>query len=54
MKIFLQYKDGFHFVTGKNSEDFKDVHATIPINAPCLTRNTKAGFNYVLVLESQV
>ena len=41
--IFIQYKEGFNFVTGKPSSDFDDVHVTIFDGPPPLTPYTKAN-----------
>ena len=53
--IFIQYKEGFNIVTGKASVKFKDVHMTIPDNAPFVTPYTKANIRnlYVIFQESQ-
>ena len=40
--IFIQYNEGFTFVTGKASQKFVDIHITIPNEAPSLTLYTKA------------
>ena len=40
--IFVQYKEGLNFVTGKASEEFKDIQVTIPEGAPPLTPYAKA------------
>ena len=54
--IFVQYHEGFNFVTGKASAEFKDIHATIPYGAPSLTPFTKADIHngYVIPQESPV
>ena len=54
--IFVQYKEGFNFVTGKASAEFKDVHVTIPEGAPPLTPYAKADIRngYVIPQESPV
>ena len=41
--IFVHYQEGFSFVTGKASAEFKDVHTTIPNGAPSITPYTTAN-----------
>ena len=56
-KIFLlQHHEGFDFVIGKASHEFRDVHLTIPNKAPSITHCTKADiYNvYKIQRESQV
>ena len=52
----VQYKEGFNFVTGKASAEFKDVHVTIPAGAPPLPPYAKADIRngYVIPQESPV
>ena len=40
--IFIQYHEGFNFVTGKPSQELKGVHLTAPIKAPSITLYTKS------------
>ena len=41
--IFIQYNEGFNFITGKASGEFKDTHVTVPEGAPPITLYTKAN-----------
>ena len=41
--IFIQYREGFIFFSGKPSPEFDGVHVTIPEGPPSLTPYTKAG-----------
>ena len=52
--IFMQYKEGFNFVTATPSSDFNDVHVTIS-DGP-LTPYTKANIRdgYVIPQESKL
>ena len=54
--IFIQYKEGFNFVSGKPSCDFDNTHITVPDGVPSLTPYTKAniGDGYVIPQESQL
>ena len=54
--FFVQYHEGFNFVTGKASLEIRDVHLTVPIKAPSLTLHTKADIRngYVFPQESPV
>ena len=54
--MFIQYHEGFNFVTGKALQDFKDAHLTISNNAPSLTHYTKADIHngYAIPQESPV
>ena len=54
--IFIQYKEGFNFVSGKPSPDFDDTHITVPDGPPSLTAYTKANIRdgYVIPQESQL
>ena len=40
--IFIQYKEGFNFVSGKPSPGFDNTHITLPDGPPSLTPYTKA------------
>ena len=35
--IFIQYREGFHFVSGKPSPDFDSTHITVPDGPPPYT-----------------
>ena len=54
--IFIQYHEGFDFLTGKDSEEFRNVHKAIPNKAPSITPYTKADIRngFVIPKESQV
>ena len=54
--IFIQYQEGFYFVSGKTSPDFDDIHITIPGGPPSLIPYTKANIRdrYVIRQESQL
>ena len=41
--IFIQYNEGFNFITVKSSGEFKDTHRTVPEGAPPITPYTKAN-----------
>ena len=41
--IFVQCIEGFNFLTGKASAEFKDTHVTVPEGAPPITPYTKAN-----------
>ena len=40
--FFIQYQEGFNFVTGKPPYEFKDVHLSVPNKSPSITPYTKA------------
>ena len=52
--IFIQYKEGFDFVSGKLSSDFDNTHITVPDVPPSLTPYTKANISdgYAIPQES--
>ena len=54
--IFIQYKEGFNFVSGKPSPDFDNTHITVPDGPPSLTPFTKSNIRdgYVIPQESQL
>ena len=54
--IFIQYQEGFIFVSGKLSPDFENTHVTIPDGPPSLTPYTKANIcdGYVFPQESKL
>ena len=54
--IFIQYKEGFYFVSRKPSPDFDKTHITVPDGPPSLTPYTKANTRdeYVIPQESQL
>ena len=54
--VFVQYREGFNFVTGKPSAEIKDLHLNISEGALSLTRYTKADIRdaYVIPQESPV
>ena len=54
--IFIQYKEGFSFVSGTPSSDFDNSHITIPDGPPFLTPYTKANIRdgYVIPQESKL
>ena len=54
--IFIQYNEGFNFITGTASADFKDAHVANPEGAPPITSYTKANIRngYVIPQESPV
>ena len=54
--IFIQYKEGFNFVSGKPSSDFDNTHITVPDGPPSQTPYTKANIRdgYVIPQESQL
>ena len=54
--FFLQYKEGFNFVSGKPSSDVDDTHITVPDGPPSLTPYTKANISdgFVIPQESQL
>ena len=54
--IFVQNQEGFSFVTGKASAEFKDVHTTIPNGASSMKRYTTANIRsgYAIPQESPV
>ena len=41
--IFIQYREGCNFVSGKLSPDFDDMHVIVPEGQPSLTPYTKAN-----------
>ena len=41
--IFIQYKEGFNFVSGKPSPDFDNTHITVPDGPPSLTPYTESN-----------
>ena len=45
----FQYKENLNFITGKASEDFIDVHVTIPNTAPSVTLYTKRSFEMIML-----
>ena len=48
--IFIQYKEGFNFVSGKPSSDFDNTHITVPDGPPSLALRD----GYVIPQESQL
>ena len=54
--FFVQYKEGYYFVSGKPSSDFEDTHIAVPEGPSSLTPNTKANIRdgYVIPQESQL
>ena len=54
--IFFQHQEGFNFIAGEASPEFKDAHITIPKEVPSITPYTKAGISngYVIPQESPV
>ena len=54
--IFIQYNEGFDFITGKASAEFKDTRVRIPESAPPITPHTKANIRngYAIPQESPV
>ena len=54
--FFIQYREGFTFISGKTSPEFDCVHVTIPEGPPSLTPYTKAGIRdgYVIPHDTQV
>ena len=54
--IFIQYNEGFNFITGKSSAELKDAHVTIPEGTPPVTPNTEAIIRkgYVISQEASV
>ena len=53
---FIQYKEGFNFVSGKPSPDFDNTNIAVPDGPPSLTTYTKANIRdgYVIPQESQL
>ena len=54
--IFFQYLEGFNFIKGKATVEFKDVHVNIPNQAPSITPYTKPDIRngYIVPEESAV
>ena len=53
--IFIQYKEGFNFVSGKPSSDFGNTHIAVPDCLPSLTPYTKTNIRdgYNIPQEAQ-
>ena len=54
--IFIQYREGFNFVSGKPSSDFDNTHVTVSDGPPSLTAYTKANIRdgYVIPQEPKL
>ena len=54
--IFIQYREGFNFVSEKLSNDFDNAHVTVPDGPPYLTPYRKANIRdgYIIPQESQL
>ena len=54
--VFIQYKEGFNFISGKRSLNFDNTQITVPDGTPSLTPYTKANIRdgYVIPQESQL
>ena len=52
--IFIHYIEGFNFVTGKASQELKDVHLTIPNKAPCITPYNKVCIRNCYVILQKI
>ena len=54
--VFIQYKEGFNFVAGKQSPDFDNTEITVTDGPPSLTAYTDANIRdgYVIPQESQL
>ena len=50
---FFHYKESFNSDRGKPSAELKDVHLTIPNDAPSITRYTKANVRYGFVIPQE-